>query len=156
MIAAGTPPLGRWLRALRRDERGVSVIEFAFAAPLLSLFVLGIGDLGQGLSERFTIQQAVNRGLEMIQGRPVSAAATATDVNYDFVKTEAEAAAGTGAVVTMTQWLECDGIPKTNFNDSCAEGEDTARYVRLHIAKTYNAHFLGAIPMVATGALRVQ
>ena len=54
------------LRRLRRDARGASMIEFGMLAPFLGLLVAGMIDLGQGLSERYTLQQAVNRGLEML------------------------------------------------------------------------------------------
>jgi Flp pilus assembly pilin Flp len=139
------------------DDRGVTIVEFGFIAPLLALFVLGIVDLGQGLSERFGMQQAVNRALEMVQGHPAEAEANESEVDYSFIKTEAATAADVPeSDVELTQWLECDGVEQDDYDGSCEDGQDTARYLRLRIEKTYQAHFLGAVPMVATGTMRVQ
>jgi Flp pilus assembly protein TadG len=145
------------LSALRRDERGVSVIELGFLAPILALLATGVIDLSKGLSERFTIQQAVNRSLELVQARPAVADENDNEVSYEFVRTEALKAAGTGAQVTLTLWRECDGVTKTPYADSCAEGEDQARYLRVRITKNYAGQFyFSSIPLVASGAMRIQ
>jgi Flp pilus assembly protein TadG len=146
------------LRPLRRNERGVSVVEFGMLAPFLGLLVAGMIDLGQGLSERFTIQQAVNRGLEMLHSATPEADAEESAVDYSFVRTEAAAAAGVPVdQVTMNQWLECDGTRQTDFNGSCDEGEEMARYIELRIVKDYTGSlFLGEVEMGARGAVRIQ
>ena len=147
----------RLLPFLARDERGTSLIEFGFLAPFLAVLALGIIDLSRGLAERFALQQAVNRSLELVQSRPATASATATDLDYEFAKTEAEAAAGTGATVTLTRWLECNGVDKGAASGSCADGEDTARYLRIRIAKNFQGEFyFSTIRMTATGAVRTQ
>ena len=76
----------RLLPSLARDERGTSLIEFGFLAPFLALLAMGIIDLSRGLAERFAIQQAVNRSLELVQARPAVAGATATDLDYGFAQ----------------------------------------------------------------------
>ena len=143
---------------LARDERGVSVIEFGFFAPFLALLVMGVIDLGRGLSERFSLQQAVNRSLELVQARPASATADATDIDYTFVATEAASAAGVPSnQVTLTRWRECDGVAVTTYAGSCPSGQDQARYLRVRIEKSFTAQFLfTSIPMAASGALRIQ
>jgi Flp pilus assembly pilin Flp len=60
------------LPALRRDERGTALIEFGFLAPFLAMLAMGVIDLSRGLAERFALQQAVNRSLELVQARPPS------------------------------------------------------------------------------------
>ena len=144
--------------ALARDERGTSLIEFGFVAPFLALLAMGMIDLSRGLAERFALQQAVNRALELVQARPAVAGAEATDLDYGFARTEAAAAAGVPEEqVTLTRWLECDGVEKTNVTDTCADGEDTARYLRVRIEKDFEGEFyFDTIPMTATGALRTQ
>lgn len=147
----------RLLPALVRDERGTSLIEFGFLVPFLAMLALGMIDLSRGLAERFALQQAVNRGLELVQARPAVAGATATDLDYTFALTEAQTAAGTGATVTMTRWLECDGVDKGAASGSCADGEDSARYLRLRIVKNFQGDFyFSTIRMTATGAVRTQ
>ena len=145
------------LPPLARDERGTSLIEFGFLAPFLAVLAMGIIDLSRGLAERFAIQQAVNRSLELVQARPAVAAATATDLDYSFAVTEARTAAGTGATVTMTRWLECNGVEQANVTGSCADGEDAARYLRIRVTKNFEGDFyFSTIRMSATGAVRTQ
>lgn len=147
----------RLLPSLLRDERGTSLIEFGFLVPFLAALSMGIIDLSRGLAERFAIQQAVNRSLELIQARPAVAGATATDLDYNFALVEAQAAAGTGATVTMTRWLECDGTEQAQVTATCTDDEDTARYLRIRIAKNFQGEFyFSTIPMTATGAVRTQ
>ncbi|MFL6856399.1 MAG: TadE/TadG family type IV pilus assembly protein [Allosphingosinicella sp.] len=149
--------MARILSRLRRDEKGASLIEFGLLAPVLALMVGGVVDLSEGLSERFQIQQAVNRSLEQLQSLPPEADANKKDVDYAFLTTEAKTAAGPTATVTLTKWLECDGAKKTSWDDACAAGEDTARYVHLRIDKTFNGvFFMKSRQMTATGAVRVQ
>jgi Flp pilus assembly protein TadG len=144
--------------ALRRDERGVSVIEMGFLAPLLALFAIGIIDLGRGLSERFSLQQAVNRSLELVQARPGRGGAEATDVDYSYVRTEAATAAGVPeSQVTLTRWRECNGETASTYTGTCGVGEDQARYLRVRIEKNFVGEFyFNTIPMAASGALRIQ
>ncbi|HYD38992.1 MAG TPA: TadE/TadG family type IV pilus assembly protein [Allosphingosinicella sp.] len=143
--------------SLARDERGTSLIEFGFLAPFLAVLAMGIIDLSRGLAERFAIQQAVNRGLELVQARPAVAGAEATDLDYGFVVEEVEEAAGDDATVTMTRWLECNGVVAANVTGTCAAGQDSARYLRIRVAKDFQAEFYYAtIPMTATGAVRTQ
>lgn len=148
----------RLLPALARDERGTSLIEFGFLAPFLALLTMGVIDLSRGLAERFAIQQAVSRGLELVQARPAEAAATAADVDYSFVETEVAQSAGVPeSQVTLTRWLECNGTDKGDVNGACAPGEDSARYLRVRVTKDFNAEFYyDTIPMAASGTVRTQ
>ena len=145
------------LPSLARDERGTSLVEFGFLAPVLAVLAMGVIDLSRGLAERFAIQQAVGRSLELVQARPAVAGATATDLDYAFALEEAQEAAGAGATVTMTRWLECDGVQQASVTGTCDDGEDTARYLRIRIEKDFDADFFFVtIPMSATGAVRTQ
>ncbi|HEX6374447.1 MAG TPA: TadE/TadG family type IV pilus assembly protein [Allosphingosinicella sp.] len=146
------------LPALARDQRGTSLIEFGFLAPFLAVLAMGIIDLSRGLAERFALQQAVNRSLELVQARPAVADAGADDVDYSHVRTEAAAAAAVDEdQVTLTRWLECDGVEQPEVTGTCDDGEDTARYLRVRIVKDFEAEFFfDSIPMSASGALRTQ
>ncbi|MET1111933.1 MAG: TadE/TadG family type IV pilus assembly protein [Allosphingosinicella sp.] len=148
----------RLLPALARDERGTSLIEFGFLAPFLALLTMGVIDLSRGLAERFAIQQAVNRGLELVQARPAYVDADDDDVDYSYVKTEVATAAGVPeSQVTLTRWLECDGDDAGDVNGTCASGQDSARYLRVRVTKNFEAEFYyDNIPMAASGTLRTQ
>lgn len=146
------------LPTLARDERGTSLIEFGFLAPFLALLAMGVIDLSRGLAERFALQQAVSRSLELVQSRPAVAAADSNEVDYNFVKAEAMAAAGVDEdQVTLTRWLECDGVDSGDVNGDCADGEESARYLRVRITKDFEGDFyFETIPMVAIGTVRTQ
>lgn len=150
---------------LARDQRGATIIEFGLFAPVLALFVMGIIDLSRSLSERFTLDQAVSRSLELVISRnaaPVVQQQNQTPAQaYQFAVDEAKAAAGAGAVVTPTLWRECDGVETTPFDGTCednADGtpKDTARYLKIRVTKTFQGeYFLGATTMVASGSVRI-
>lgn len=148
----------RLFPTLARDERGTSLIEFGFLAPFLALLTMGVIDLSRGLAERFAIQQAANRGLELVQARPAVAAADSDDVDYSFVKTEVATAAGVPeSQVTLTRWLECDGAESGDVNGTCADGQAMARYLRVRVTKNFTGEFYyDTIPMAASGTLRTQ
>ena len=150
--------LVRCCAALAGDRRGTSVVEMGFLAPVLGMLVMGVIDLGQGLSERYTLQQAVNRSIELLHTNPPEGAADEDDVDYSYLVAQAaEAAEVPTSQVTLTRWLECDGAKEASYTATCGDGEDTARYLELRIDKDFDANFfLGTMPMVATGAIRIQ
>jgi Flp pilus assembly protein TadG len=144
------------LPRLALDERGTALIEFGFLAPFLALLTLGVIDLSRGIAERFQLQQAVSLSLELVQSQPRTADPETGLVDYTFVETQAKAAAGTTATVKTETWLECDEVEK-EIDDSCADGEDTARYLRVTISKDFHGDFyFDTIPMSAAGTLRIQ
>lgn len=52
----------RALARFRRDERGVSAIEFAMALPVLLILVAGIIEVGHVVSQATTIEQSLRAG----------------------------------------------------------------------------------------------
>lgn len=150
------------LRRFQDDERGLSIVEFAAIAPFLGLLIVGVADLGRGYTERFAVQQAANRTLELAHS------GTRTN-NYDFLEAEAETAAGVGSDAVLTQWLECTDangarVTKT-FISTCSSGQQTARYVTLELSKPFVPVFTsagypkeadGTIKLKARASLRVQ
>ena len=51
---------------------------------------------------------------------------------------------------------ECDGTADEG-DDSCADGEDAARYLKVRITKNFiGDYLLGTKAMAASGALRIQ
>jgi Flp pilus assembly pilin Flp len=146
------------LRRLVADQCGASVTELALIAPVLTLFVTGAIDLGEGLSARFSLQQSVNRSLEILQAGPVQGASNSDQTDFSYLINETATTAGVPASqVTMRQWLECDNVPKSRYDDTCDAGQETARYLQLRVNKTFQAHFfLGAYPISAEASVRIQ
>jgi Flp pilus assembly protein TadG len=152
----------RCIKALAADSRGTSLVEFAAAAPVFALLVVGIGDISRGFSERLALQQAANRTIELAH---LDTQDPTTD-NYNYLVPEAATAAGVPqSQVSLVSWLECDGTRKA-FDATCDEDEQIARYITL----TINSHFRpafssiaypgalpdGRVPIVAQASLRVQ
>ncbi len=155
----------RKVRHLAGNERGVSIIELAIAAPLLGLFVVGVADLGRGFSERYFLQQAANRAIELGHLGTIGKLGT-TGVDFNHLIPEAAAAAKVPeSNVTLEHWLECDGT-KQAFNTSCTSGQRVARYIKLTIRSSFkpmfgtagypNAQEDGTVPISANASLRVQ
>lgn len=148
------------LSSLRRDESGASVIEFALFAPILAMMAVGISDMAMGYSTKLQVEQAVYRALEKVT--------IGTDrTDFDYMRAEAAAADGDGGIqasdVTVDKWLECDRTRQDDFDDSCAPGQDMARYVSVTIDWRYVPHFDpawfggdGPIPIVASASVRFQ
>lgn len=145
----------RRLLCLRRDERGVSAIEFAFLVPILATLILGIIDLSTGLQHRFTLQQAVTRSLEIVQANRVSANSSGTP-DYEFLRQEVATAANVPlGNVTLNQFRECNGARATAL--PCAANVDTARYLELTVTKDFRGKmYLKPIVLRASSAVRIQ
>lgn len=146
-------------KCLASNERGVSVIELAIAAPVLAIVIAGVGDLGRGFSQRYFLQQAANRTIELARQGTSGA-------NYSHLIPEAAIAANVPeSNVTFTQWLECSGTIKT-FDSTCDPGQTVARFVRISIRSSFkplfgtagysNVQSDGTVRIDAMAALRVQ
>ena len=61
MIANRTSPLSRPFGALRKDERGTTILEFGLIAPALSVMLLGALDFGHTLYMQSILQGAVQK-----------------------------------------------------------------------------------------------
>ncbi|HEX8579140.1 MAG TPA: TadE/TadG family type IV pilus assembly protein [Allosphingosinicella sp.] len=148
----------RLLRPMLRDERGVSAVEFAFLAPVLSVLIVGMIDFSSAISQRFTLQQAVNRSLEMIQANRAPVGANGGSPDYTFLKQEVASAANIPlGNVTMEQWLECNGAKQGSFTGTCPDNNDTARYLQLKATKEFRGKmYLKSFTLAATSAVRVQ
>jgi Tfp pilus assembly protein PilW len=154
-----TKPSKALRRGIWRNERGTSVMELAIAAPVLLVLLAGVTDLGRGLTERYRLQQAVNRSLEMAQ--------TGRENDYAFLANEAAEAAGVPRDnVVQEQWVECAGSPEQKvWTEECSNGQP-ARFVKLTITSSYTPLFGsmsywttqsdGTVKMTAHATLRVR
>jgi Flp pilus assembly protein TadG len=149
----------RALRRLRRDESGASLVEMGFLLPILAVMIAGIIDLSMGISERFSLQQSLNRSLEIVQAnRPSITNMQNNTVNFDYLRQEVATVAGvTLDKVTLNQWLECNGVRQGSYNGVCLANQDIARYVELTVTKNYVGKlYVKTVPLRASAAVRVQ
>jgi len=61
-LTSERPPRPRGLRALRRDQRGTAVVEFALVAPLLFLLLFGMIEFGRVLNYYNDLTQLSGQG----------------------------------------------------------------------------------------------
>ena len=151
--------------ALLRSECGVGAVELALVAPVLAFLIMGITDVAQGFSQKFSLEQAAYRALERAGSGSVKS-------DYSYLRTEAATAAGVPeSAVTVETWLECDSVKQPAFDGQCtAEGAMVSRYVRVSVASTFRPNFNygvsnqrifdmsadGTVAIVGSAALRLQ
>ena len=127
------------LSFILRDGAGTVTIELAMVAPILAAMLIGLIDISHAYSSKLRLEQAAQRTVERVMQNSFKVADAAT------LKTDAEAAAGTGSTATVTYWLECNGVPKTggtaeaNYASGCTDGEQYSRHVQVSIAKSHTA-----------------
>ena len=142
-------------------ERGNSFIELAFAAPLLVTFIIGTVDMSMAYSQQLALEQVAQRTVERVQRNSYLPSQKAT------LKAEAEAAAGSGAVATISEWLECNGNGiKLDFTTgSCSAGASYSLHVEVELDRSFNpifgqffpnANSSGAVPLEAKAGIRLQ
>ena len=129
-------------RSLLRDDRGASIIELAFVAPIFATMLVGMTDLARGFSAKLQLTQAAQRSIEKVMQTSFATGAV------DTLKAEAAAAAGVEtSAVAIDYWLQCNGVKKTGFdkdaayNSVCPSGQAYARYIQVEITKVYTPMF---------------
>jgi len=154
--------IGR-LSSLVRDTAGSVTIELALLAPILGTMLIGMVVLSTAFSNKLRLEQIAQRTIEKVQQNGFTTSQEAT------LELEAETAAGTGSVATLTWWLECDGVRQTGttaYTNGCPDADDVfGRYVQLAIVKTHTpiiaARFSqsnanGTITVRGTAGIRIQ
>lgn len=112
-----------------RDARGTSTLELAFVFPIGMLLLLGAVDSSLGFAEKLRTEAAAARAIEQITAY--------SRVKTDYTASRAEAAAAAQVAVsdvTLTYWLECNGVVQSSFTASCSNNaHQIARYVKVAI-----------------------
>lgn len=123
-------------RRLRRDERGVALVEMALSVPLLMLLCLGMIDVSRLVAAKLDLEQAAQQTTDFVLAKRPTNSSTAKYV------TEAANAAGVRATdVTVTFFLECDGVRQASFDTVCPADETLARYALVSIKRQVTNDF---------------
>ena len=129
---------------LAQDDRGASIIELALVAPVLASLLIGMVDLSRAYSAKLQLEQAAQRAIEKVQQYQT------TSSTYGTLQSEAATAAGVPAAdVTIDYWLECNGVRKASYSDSCdtapvsegGAGETQARWITVDVKGTFTPLF---------------
>lgn len=116
---------------LRADRAGAAALEMAIILPVVGTMVMVAMEFSNAWMMRLRLEQAAQRGVELIQARKGVAG------NYDYAVTEMTTAWGrTYNSATSDSWLECGGVRQASLTANC-NGAQIARYVKLRITATY-------------------
>ena len=144
----------RRISILLRDRAGNVTIELALLAPILAGMFIGLVDLSNAFSDKLRLEQIAQRSIERVMQKGFKVADVAV------LKSEAEAAAGTGSNATVTYWLECNDVKMTGasaYTAGCADGDKYARYVEVGITKSYAAMIAPTSwTLVGKAGIRIQ
>ena len=168
-------------RSLAADERGTSVVELAFVAPILSLLTMGIIDLSGAFSRRMELTQGANRALERLASDDFDVPQDANgEPTYSGIAEDAAAAAGVPVEqVEVIGWLECDGVEQDEDVETCPADTSAdctvptppahcepvvARYVQIRIEDDFDPMFGsilatqtdGTFPLWVEAAMRIE
>lgn len=139
---------------LLRNCAGTVTIELAMVAPILAAMLIGLIDISNAYSNKLRLEQAAQRTVEKVMQNGFKVADGPT------LKTEAEAAAGTGATATVTWWLECDAVTQTGasaYSGGCPDGQQYGRYVQVSIVKPHAALIMNTSwNIVGVAGIRIQ
>jgi hypothetical protein len=124
------------MKALIRDERGVSAVELGISLPILLMLTVGAVDVSNLISARLDLEQAAQRTTDLaLAARPRSS-------NGAYLVAEAAAASGQPAGnITVDIFLECDGVRQLSFAEACDDGELHARFASVAISRDYQPLF---------------
>lgn len=158
--------LRAFIRDLLRDRTGAAMIELGLVAPVLIFAVLAVSDMAQGFSTQLQLKQAADRtiGLVTMAGQRSG--------SYSYLQAEGANASGQpSSNVSITSWLECNGVKQAASINNCSGGGQFARYVQVAITGTYTPAYPSAfmasiyggtismgntVTMTAKAAVRVQ
>ena len=161
------------LWTILRDEKGTSLIEMGFVAPILAALAVGMVDIARGYTSKLALEQSAHRAIEKVQQYQ------STSSTYDLLDTEAASAArdagfssAADSDVSIDYWLECngtrqgDGTAGNGYNDTCDPGQTYTRYISLTITQKFKplfgtkyfpgANSDGTYTIKGTAAIRTQ
>lgn len=156
---------------LSGDERGAAIIELALAAPVLAAIVIGMSDMARAYSLKLQLEQAAQRTIEQVEQQKSVATSYNTAITAEATSAMTDLGLTSGNTITPDSWVECSSngttwTRQTNFTDSCATSDTTARYVSVTIARKYtplfrsrawpNANADGTLNVNAYAELRIQ
>lgn len=132
----------RPVRSLARDQRGASIIELALLLPVLSTLVMGAVDISRAYSQKLLLEQAAYRAIEKVQQYQSS------ESTYNTLQNEVVSAANsagftdvTTANVTISYWLECNGVKQATYDSTCSTAGATARWISVDVTHNFTPMF---------------
>ena len=124
---------------MKRSERGSNLVEMALIAPVLLIILFGIADVGRAFSGYITMTNAVREGARYAARRPLE--------TENIQKRRLSRSA-----TLMALWMRfCRPMVDTE-----ADWSGTAKRVTLTCTFSTITPLIGAFPMTATAAMKVE
>lgn len=167
----------RYLRRLRDDTRGASIIELALIAPVLALLAVGMIDMSNAYNRKLSLQQGAQRAIERTtqdaQDETVQESLQAEvmcQVNGTKPDGSCKDSPVTKSDVTVAQRTECvngAGVMdvKSDPSENCAANDAESRFISVTVRDRYKPmlpiHFSGldkdgTYHLVATAGQRIR
>ena len=120
-------------------QDGVSAIEFAFVAGILSMLLLGVCDFGLGFWEQMQVANAARAGTEFAVKNGYDA------TNIQTAVTNATNLAGIQASPAPSSSCGCPdvtaGVTAATCGSACADGSNAGTYVTVNAQISYRTLF---------------
>ena len=125
--------LARRTNKIRRDESGVTAVEFAIIGPILIGMFVSIVDLGLGLYNQVQLANAAQAAADYAMQK---------GYNSDAMTTVAQAATRlAGVTVANSQFCGCpssSGVTTITCGSSCSDGLTAGTFARTTTTKDYS------------------
>jgi len=121
-----------WIRRFVRDTKGVSVVEFALAAPMLVLAAVGLGDFGLAVNEKMRLVSAARAGAQ---------AGFSSAGNVAGMQAAVLAATGLPAnatTVSASTFCGCANGGTVSCGSTCQDGSVLRTYVTVTVSEVYS------------------
>lgn len=149
-------------RALLRDQRGVSAVEFALIASVLFGGLLSTVDIGLAVTERMNLDSVLRAGANAAMADPgetgVLKVLKATASENFTLSDETNATAQHPVTLSAVRFCACaeDTTAPVDCSTTCSGLTQTFAYYRLTAAKTYNGLILPQIDFKAEMQVQVR
>jgi len=124
------------LRHILADRTAAGAMELGLALPFLMLLGLGTVDASMLIGTKLDLEQAAQRTTDFALAKRPNGS------NGSYLQAEAASAANVSEQdVTVSIWLECNGLKQNDFNALCPSGETPARFVNVNITSDVETEF---------------
>ncbi len=149
------------LRRLRRDEAGLSAVEFALVAPVLAFALVASVDLGLAQYERMTIDQAMRAGAQRAIADPGGAAILSTTrgtITKNFSIATSPGSSATAVNVDVQRFCTCPEsiTAAVACSTTCSGSAPTFVFYRLTGTKLYKGMILPQFVLRSAALVQVR
>lgn len=138
-------PSRTWLRAIAHDPRGAALVEFAIAAPVLALMLLGVVDYSLKISATMAVDRAARTGADRAVASSFDETSISSAITSAVDSGEISGLTALAATPAPTSWCGCPdpeaGITAASCGSTCASGREAGRYVTVNAQATYTHLF---------------